>query len=479
MNSNRLFLAILLIVSGLFLFSCMTTPQENIKQLWLNMDEGAEYQSGEEMDISWGYEGEIDDISISLYHNEKMETMLVDSVSADEENHTWVVADNLMVGMTYTIMIVDKSDFSITDKADFKLVGKETSGPVDENNTSDDINVYMPGEGNIWESNTQKRISWTVRNLAFIDTVQVELYKGGKYFTTIVDSTDAYEDSNGGYTLGGGNGGIGSYSIGEYFWDVPASIPAGDDYQIVVRDYDNLDDYDVTNGYFRIVDFGTKTITLYSPTEYEMYIAGDEYYIGWFLTGNINKVDIDLYKGDQFHSHIAQDIDAVYDSYPNINYKRGYYYWVIDPTLQEASDYKVVITDVSDSTITDESVEFEILDADTKIITLSQPNSDITYTKGQFLNIAWSFIGEIGYVKVKLLKDGNLYYTIRSSISAGVYSFDGQDFDTNGTFGFIGWRIPPTIQAGSGYTVKVTYTLDSKIYDESDESFSIIEDNYD
>ena len=93
-------------------------------------------------------------------------------------------------------------------------------------------------------------------------------------------------------------------------------------------------------------------------------------------------------------------------------------------------------------------------------VTLLQPNGGESLTAGTSYKIKWSYEGiSSGYIKIELYKNGVLNRTITTSatITTGEYN----------------WSIPTTQVSGSDYKIKITYTGNTTVFDESDDYFTI------
>ncbi|MGC9089886.1 MAG: clostripain-related cysteine peptidase, partial [Caldisericia bacterium] len=125
------------------------------------------------------------------------------------------------------------------------------------------------------------------------------------------------------------------------------------------------------------------------------------------------------------------------------------------------SDYKIRITYTSNTGVFDESDDFfTIVGPPPPKVTLIQPNGGESLTAGSSYKIRWGYEGiSSGYVKIELYKGGVLNRTIVSSavVTVGEYN----------------WSIPTTQVSGSDYKIRITYTSNTGVFDESDDFFTI------
>ncbi len=131
------------------------------------------------------------------------------------------------------------NDFDFSD-ADFSI-------------TKSVITISAPNGGENWQTSFTYGIVWS-DNIS--GPVKIELYKGGMFYSTIVDTTP---------------------SNGFYLWSVNAS-ESGNDYKVKVTSLNSSNDFDFSDADFSI----TKSdITVLIPNGGETLIAGVENSIIW------------------------------------------------------------------------------------------------------------------------------------------------------------------------------------------------------
>jgi len=155
---------------------------------------------------------------------------------------------------------------------------------------------------------------------------------------------------------------------------------------------------------------------------------------------SLTNVKIELYKGGIFQETIESSTE-----------NDGTYTWTVNPALADGSDYKVRVSSVSEPGIYDESDNFTI---EAKSMTVTEPTSSTIWTKGYSANITWTSTGTISDVQIDLYKGGTFRETIESST------------ENDGTYT---WTVNPALADGSDYKVRISWTSDSGIYDESEE----------
>jgi hypothetical protein len=182
-----------------------------------------------------------------------------------------------------------------------------------------------------------------------------------------------------------------------------------------------------------------------SPNGGESWTAGTIQDINW--ADNITEdVKIDLYKGGSFHTEINQSTTS-----------DGRYNWTIPFDLESGNDYKVKITSVDNP-----GLLFDFSDADFTIIdnqvTVTSPNGGEQWLDTDDQLITWTD-NLTGNVEIQLFKNDVFHSSITTSTpSDGEYT----------------WNIPGNTPSGDDYKVKILSADDGNIFDMSDGSFEII-----
>lgn len=190
-----------------------------------------------------------------------------------------------------------------------------------------------------------------------------------------------------------------------------------------------------------------KTITVTSPNGGEQWIVNNTYQIEWD-SENLANVDIKLIKG------ITPILDIATDEINN-----GSYEWTI-PSNVEPGNYKIKVIDSENDEVFDESNDFFTVPTESLMLTL--PNGGEVWGKGSTQTIRWESRGNMSTVKLELFKDG----AIQELIASNVPNLENYRWE----------NIPTNIDSGSNYKIKITYEGNSDITDESDEAFSLFEE---
>ncbi|MEJ2195954.1 MAG: Ser-Thr-rich GPI-anchored membrane family protein [Ignavibacteriaceae bacterium] len=280
--------------------------------------------------------------------------------------------------------------------------------------------VAVPNGGESWQRGTTHTINWS-DNIS--ENVKIELFKGG-VFNSVIS--------------------LSAVSNGSFSWNIPVSTNPGSDYTVKITSVNNPSINDVSDANFEIF---AGAITVVSPNGGESWAAGSTQVISW--NNNISEnVKIDLYKNGIFNSNITSSTSS-----------DGTYNWDIPFTLQSASDYTIKITSVSDTSITDVSdANFTIIGNQ---IAVTSPNGGENWLESEDQLITWTDnLAE--NVQIQLFKGGIFHSSITTSTPSS---------------GSFVWNPPSSIPSGSDYTIKISSVIDGAIFDFSDNTFTIINNN--
>jgi len=199
-------------------------------------------------------------------------------------------------------------------------------------------------------------------------------------------------------------------------------------------------------------------ISLSSPNGGETWATGSAQTIRWTYTGNPGSyVMIELLKGGVVNRVIKSSTSKGRGG-------NGSFNWIILSTQVGGSDYRIRITDTSNSSYTDTSDnDFTIVGPPLPTISVISPNGGENLAAGITQTIRWSYTGNPGpYVKIELLKGGIVNQIIKSFVSKG-----------NSGSGSYNWKIPANLAPGTDYRIRVTSTKNSTYTGTSDSDFTI------
>ncbi|MFA5033140.1 MAG: Ser-Thr-rich GPI-anchored membrane family protein [bacterium] len=290
--------------------------------------------------------------------------------------------------------------------------------PIDANyQPSSAVVVTTPNGGEKLIKDNVYTIRWSC---GATDNLNIDLYKGGVFNSTIVSGTA---------------------NTGSYDWTVPTGQATGTDYKVRVIRGSAPTIYDESDNNFTIT---VPNITVTAPNGGENWVGSNYYSIKWTSAGVVGNVNIDLYKGGVLNSTIASNVS-----------NNGTYNWNIPGGQAIGSDYKVRVTSINTPSLWDESDNnFNIT---VQNLVLTSPNGGESWTTGSTNPITWTSAGITGYIKIELYKGGVLNKTIISSTS------------NTGTYN---WAVG-TQAVGTDYKVKISSVSAPTIWDESNANFTV------
>jgi hypothetical protein len=365
---------------------------------------------GESRDITWTKTGSIVNVMLEYSTNgfaDELETVVItSSTDATTGSYAWTVADAITT--TLKVRITNTVDSVVTDMSDanFEIKGSLT--------------LTAPNGGETWIVGSSYNITWT--RTGSIANVQLDYSTDGglSYLNSIVLSTDA--------------------ATGSYAWTIPDEI--GTALRVKITNVDDSTVSDTSDANFKIAG----SFTLSAPNGGEVWIVDSTENITWTITGSIADAMLEYSTdgGVNYPNLITSSVPA----------DLGSYTWTIPDNI--SSTVKVRITDVSDSTVFDES------DANFKIagsFTLTAPNGGEKWPIGSTQAITWSKTGSIANAKLEYSTDGGTTYpnVIIATTPAADLSYN--------------WTIPD--DATLTARVKITDVSDSTVFDTSDADFKI------
>ncbi len=182
------------------------------------------------------------------------------------------------------------------------------------------------------------------------------------------------------------------------------------------------------------------SITVTSPISSDSWMMGMVNTIQWQKT-DVDAVKIELYKGGSFDRSIFS-----YWTGTSLS-------WTVPTDLVEGSNYRIKVTDFSDSLTYDFSDYFTIIEAEAKSITITNPTSSTSVKIDSSLGISWTSTGDIDTVKIELYKGGSQHKSI---------------FPTAINDGYFSWTVSNDLTVGTNYQIKITDTSDATVNDLSD-----------
>jgi hypothetical protein len=389
-----------------------TTLTEPSPTLTLTSPDGGEsWAVGSTQPITWSSTDLSGNVTLELFKGGVLNSTLTASTPNDG-SFDWMIPSGQEAGSDYTVRIrsVDVPTLSDESAASFTLTA---DAPF--------ITVTSPNGGESFTTGTVQTITWD-DNLD--GNVAVVLTQNNIAFRTLSPGTE---------------------SDGAFTWAIGDDVPPGSDYKIRVTSNDDTAIKDNSDAFFS-VSAGPPTITVLSPNGGETFELGQSVPLSW-VDNIASNVAINLLKGGTVLRNISSSTAS-----------DGSHTWTVPADLTPASDYKVRVTDLSNTVLKDNSdANFTISAGATSYVGVLSPNGGEVFTMGQTMPISWqSNLG--GNVIIRLTKNGLVLRTIISS-TANDGSFD--------------WLIPTDLEAASDYKVRVTSLVTTSIKDNSNTFFTI------
>lgn len=298
---------------------------------------GEDWQIGSEHNITWSSTGITGNVKIELVKGEVSSVVIASNASGT--SYSWTVPLSQTIGADYKIRITSIADANITDISDSSFTISTTPS----------ISITSPNGGETWKAGSIYNMLWS--SLGTITNVKIELMKGGVLSSVIISSVS---------------------NTGSYSWTIPIGIVLGNDYKIKISNAADLSVSNISNGNFTIGPPVGTTIVLSSPNGGENWNAGESQTISWTSTGNPGNIKIELLKSNVVSIVIAESTGNI-----------GLFSWTIPSSLVTSNEYRIRITSVYDSSVSDNS------DNNFTINNLCPvPESDFTYVidklKSQF-----------------------------------------------------------------------------------------------
>ncbi len=171
-------------------------------------------------------------------------------------------------------------------------------------------------------------------------------------------------------------------------------LPYGDIWHIIFwNNHTSSSSTSVTYGASFYGDTRPHDISIIRPYSGLTLNAGSGDTLQWTSEGTFSNVKVELFKGGTF-------VSLVYSSTSN----DGAEAWTVPMNSEPSTDYRIKITDMSDTSVYDFSDYFMVSVVDS--ITILAPNNNtILYTEGSFV-IKWQSTGDIPFVDIALYDEG-------------------------------------------------------------------------
>ncbi|MGA1196127.1 MAG: Ser-Thr-rich GPI-anchored membrane family protein [Candidatus Latescibacterota bacterium] len=203
------------------------TPQITV----LGPNGGESWDLGAQVLITWSSVNVDGQVKVSLHKNGEFYKTIANTTENDGEI-TYDVPMDIDPDGDYTVRVRSVDNTSIKDFSDNTFA-------IDEGNNTPNITVLSPNGGEIWTQNQQAIITWSSN--AIPGLVKISLHKNGSYYKNIAVTTE---------------------NDGEYIWNVPAYVSAGNEYTVSVRSVDDIGIVDFSDATFSVQLAGQALTTI-------------------------------------------------------------------------------------------------------------------------------------------------------------------------------------------------------------------------
>jgi len=323
---------------------------------------GETWVEGDVHDITWVAEGACGPlVRIELLRSGSVCGLIADS-TANDGHHAWTTAPWAGAGGEYAVRVTDLSSASSgSSAAEFTIAPRCV------------LTVSSPNGAETWVEGAVYSITWDAAG-ACGEAVRLELLRNGEVCLTVAASTE---------------------NDGHHPWIAARCGADTAGYNIRVTDLTSeaADESDATFAIVPLVIGCAVTVTY--PGDGEIWVAGQEYAIGWTAQGACGSAcRIELL-------HDGAVCAVIADSTAN----DGSHRWVAAPWGAHETGYAVRVMDLESGAHDDSEGHFTILAACT--LSLTAPNGGEAWTAGEVHLISWSAQGACGTdVAIDLLFSG-------------------------------------------------------------------------
>ncbi len=363
--------------------------------------------------ITWDATGVTGLVAVLLNEN-GTDTQWLGQAAASAGQMSWTVPATLTPGSGYRIHMVSGDNNAIEDLSDNPFTLVSGTSP---------LTVISPNGGETWKQGETHLVTWDQ--------------------TGVTGNVSVYLNVNGADTdwLGAA-----SASAGQMLWTVPAWVPAGMVYKILVISADNNAVEDRSENPFTITVGATLGVS--APNGWETWTQGESRLITWNQIGVTGSVSVYL----EDNGVVTQWLGAAPAS-------DGQLAWTLPAWVTPGGAYKVLVISADNNAVEDLSDGTFTIASGVSPLTLISPNGGELWIQGGTGTVTWSQTGVTGAVAV-LLNDNGTDTAWMGEVAASAGQFS--------------WTIPSWVSPGSAYKIHVISGDNNAIEDLSDGTFSII-----
>ena len=363
--------------------------------------------SGDTLPIQWAYSTNSGNyVSLYVYCADSLAYTIGSSMS-NYGRYNWLIPSSLTTSSTYRIKIVSNNDTSVNDMSDTFSISQISAALI----------VTSPSATSTWNNGGLYYIYWAYSGNPG-SYVSIALYDSSSFVTYIAGNTYI------------------SYKY--YSWTIPSGLTNSSRYRIKITSASDTALY----GYsaeFSITQ-AVNTLLITTPSATTSWSTGTSYYVYWSYTGaSGGYVSLALY--DSTSMPVTTITSGTYMSY-------GDYSWTI-PSSLTTGKYRIKITSISDTTVSNMSSAFTITKVPSSV-TITTPSSLTSWNTGSSYYIYWTYAGSPGtYVNLSLYDSTSALVT---TITSSSYLSNEDCY----------WTIPSTVTTGK-YRIKIASTSDTTI----------------
>ncbi len=331
---KHLYKLLLILLISFLTITSITSCKPNKAIIITNPVGGEIWGAGTTQTIEWTTEGEISNVKIELWDGIKLYDTLEESIQ-NTGNYQWDIPFDIEGDDSYIIRIIDTENEEIFGESESKFSIAEER-----------IRVTSPQGGEAWALGSSQTIEWITEGV--ITNVKIELWKDNAIYKQLSANHP---------------------NTGFYEWDIikggDSGIETGEDYQVKVTYSANSDIFGISNEHFSVIQ---QPIEIIHPNDTTIWMADSQQTIQWTTTSGVtvDNVDIEIWLDGELNSTLAQNIT-----------NSGSYIWDIPSNNTASIDYTVKMYDSSDNSVSGESYQFAIYNADLVGEWISTPDNDL------------------------------------------------------------------------------------------------------
>lgn len=353
--------------------------------------------------------------SLYLYREDTLVRTLVSGTS-NNGAYSWTVPYTLPSSGRYRVKLVSDNDLTVNDFSEYFTI----------DNVPWSITITAPGDSSSWNTGGSYRVLWAYSGDLGL-YASLALYDGTTFVANLASTVDIK---------------------GCYFnWPISGQFQSASTYRLKLTVLADTS-ISATSRPFTITRVPT-TVTITAPGADTNWIESTVRTISWTSTGDGGAyVLLELFEGDIVVDTIAAAASLA----------AGQFNWLVPVTLPTSPRYRVRVTSIADSSITDFSDRFTITHVIPQI-SVTAPGTASVWNVGSPCTINWNSSGPVGgNVSIGLYQDSALVWPMLPSVT------------NNGAYAV---TLPSDLPGGNRYRIKVAGVASPAVYSFSD-YFTII-----